>query len=53
MAGWAKVTALAGECQQIFVAAIFAFHAGKAVVQIRSGKVNNIPAIHQPRKQTR
>ena len=25
---------LAGECQKIFVAAIFAFHAGKAVAQI-------------------
>jgi hypothetical protein len=29
-----EMTALAGECQEIFMAAIFAFHAGKAVVQI-------------------
>jgi hypothetical protein len=28
------MTALAGECQEIFMAAVFAFHAGKAVVQI-------------------
>jgi len=34
MAGWAEMTALAGECQEVFVAAVFAFHAGKPVVQI-------------------
>jgi len=34
------VAALAGECQEIFMAAIFAFHAGKAVVQV--------PAIEVP-----
>ena len=34
MAGGAKMPALARKCQQILVAAIFAFHAGKAVVQI-------------------
>jgi len=28
------MAALAGECQQIFVAAVFTFYAGKAVVQI-------------------
>jgi hypothetical protein len=28
------MTALAGECQQIFMAAVFAFHTGKPVVQI-------------------
>jgi hypothetical protein len=28
------MTALAGECQEIFMAAIFAFHTGKPVVQI-------------------
>jgi hypothetical protein len=30
----AEVAALAGKCQEIFVAAVFAFHTGKAVVQI-------------------
>jgi hypothetical protein len=34
MTGWTKVAALARKCQQIFMAAVFAFHAGKAVVQI-------------------
>ena len=34
MAGWAKMTALAGKCQQIFVTAVFAFDASKAVVRI-------------------
>jgi len=28
------MTVLAGKCQEIFVAAIFAFHTGEAVVQI-------------------
>jgi hypothetical protein len=28
------MAALAGECQQIFMATIFTFHTGKAVVQI-------------------
>jgi len=30
----AEVAALAGKCQQIFMAAVFAFHTGKPVVQI-------------------
>jgi len=34
MAGWAEVAALAGEGQKIFMAAILAFHTGKAVVRI-------------------
>ena len=29
-----KAVTLAGKCQQVFMAAIFAFHTGKAVVQI-------------------
>jgi hypothetical protein len=29
-----KAATLAGECQEIFMAAILAFHTGKAVVQI-------------------
>jgi len=34
VAGRAEVTALAGECQEVFVAAVFAFHTGKTVLQI-------------------
>lgn len=34
MAGGAEVTALAGECEQVFMAAIFAFHTGKTFVQV-------------------
>jgi len=34
MARWAKVTPLARKRQQIFVTAVFAFYAGKPVVQI-------------------
>jgi hypothetical protein len=34
VAGGAEVTALAGKCQEVFVAAVFAFHTGKSVMQI-------------------
>jgi hypothetical protein len=34
MAGGAKMATLAGKRQQIFMAAVFAFHTGKATVQI-------------------
>ena len=34
MAGWTEVAALAGENDEIFMAGIFTFHTGKAVVQI-------------------
>jgi hypothetical protein len=34
MAGGAEVTALAGKGQEIFMAAVLAFHTGKAVVQV-------------------
>ena len=34
MARWAEMTPLARKCQEVFVAAVFAFHAGKPVVQI-------------------
>jgi hypothetical protein len=34
MAGGTEMAALAGESQQIFMAAVLAFHAGKTVVQI-------------------
>jgi hypothetical protein len=34
MAGWAEVAALAGKSEEIFMAAVFAFHTGKTVLQI-------------------
>jgi hypothetical protein len=34
MAGWAEMTPRVGESQEIFMAAVFTCHAGKAVVQI-------------------
>jgi hypothetical protein len=34
VAGRAKVAAFTGECEEIFVAAVFAFHAGKTLVQV-------------------
>jgi len=34
MAGWAEMPSFTRECQQVFVAAVFAFHAGKAMAQI-------------------
>jgi hypothetical protein len=40
MTGRTEMTALAGKCQEIFMAAVFAFHTGKAVVQV--------PAIEVP-----
>jgi alkanesulfonate monooxygenase SsuD/methylene tetrahydromethanopterin reductase-like flavin-dependent oxidoreductase (luciferase family) len=39
MAGGAKMATLAGKRQQILMAAIFALHAGKAVVQITAVKI--------------
>jgi len=33
------MTALAGECQKVFVAAVFAFHTGKPVAQISAIKI--------------
>jgi hypothetical protein len=34
MAGWAEMTPRARTCLEIFMAAVFTFHAGKAVVRI-------------------
>ena len=50
MAGRAKVAALAGEGQQVFMAATFAFDAGKAIVHIPAVEVtvNNLCAIRPP-----
>jgi len=39
MTGGAEVTSLAGEGQEIFVTAIFTFHASKAVVNITAIKI--------------
>jgi len=39
MAGGAEVAALAGKRQQIFMAAVFAFHTGKAVVRIAAVEI--------------
>jgi hypothetical protein len=39
MAGGAEVATLAGKRQQIFMAAIFALHTGKAVVQIAAVEI--------------
>ena len=39
MAGWAEMATFAGESQKIFVAAVFAFHAGKAMAQIAAIQV--------------
>jgi hypothetical protein len=50
VAGWAEMTALAGECQQIFMAAVFAFHTGKPVVQITAIEItmNHLLDIRPP-----
>ena len=42
VAGWAEMTALAGKCQEVFMAAVFAFHTGKPVVQISKSKTNYV-----------
>ena len=34
VAGWTKVATLAGKSQQVFMAAVFAFHTGKTVASI-------------------
>jgi hypothetical protein len=34
MAGWTKMPSFTRKCQQIFMAAVFAFHTGKAVVEV-------------------
>jgi len=39
VAGGTEVAALAGECQQVFVAAVLALHTGKTVLQITAIKV--------------
>jgi hypothetical protein len=34
MTGRTEMKVLAGKCQQIFMAAVFTFHTGKAVLQV-------------------
>jgi hypothetical protein len=50
MAGGAEVTALAGEGEQVFMAAVFAFDTGKAVVQIAAIEiaVNHLLDVRPP-----
>jgi hypothetical protein len=50
MTGRAEMAALAGKCQQIFMAAILAFHTGKAFVQIAAIEVpvNNLLQMGSP-----
>jgi hypothetical protein len=53
MAGGAEVAALAGKRQPIFMAAIFAFHAGKAVVRITAVEIaiDHLHDIGPPKNQ--
>jgi hypothetical protein len=37
-----KEAPLAGECQKVFVAAVFAFHTGKAAAQIAAIETNGL-----------
>jgi len=39
VAGWAKMAALTGKSQKVFMAAVLAFHAGKAVAKITTIQV--------------
>src|SRR5664280_1144386 len=50
MARRAEVAALAGKCQQVFMATAFAFHTGKTVLQIAAIEitVNNLLDIRPP-----
>jgi hypothetical protein len=45
-----KATSIAGENHEVFVAAVFAFHTGKAVVQIAAIQIpiNNLLKIRPP-----
>jgi hypothetical protein len=51
MAGRAEVPALTGKSEQILMAAIFAFHAGKAVVEIAAIQIpiNHLLDIRPPK----
>jgi hypothetical protein len=46
MAGRAEVAALAGKSQQVFVAAVFTFDAGKTIVQIAAIEISNARIKH-------
>ena len=51
MAGWAEMAALAREGQQIFMAAVFAFHTSETVLQIAAIQIPkyNIRDIRPPK----
>ena len=50
MAGWAEVPPLTRKCQQVFMAAVFAFHTGKTVLQIAAIQitVNHLLDVRPP-----
>jgi hypothetical protein len=50
MTGRAKVPPFTGKCQQVFVAAVFAFNSGKSVVQIAAIQIpiNHLLKIRPP-----
>ena len=50
MAGGAEMTPLAGECQEVFVAAVFAFHTGKPVVDVAAIQIpiNHLLDVRSP-----
>jgi hypothetical protein len=50
MAGGAKMTPLAGECQEVFVAAVFAFHTVKPVADVAAIQIpiNHLLDVRSP-----
>ena len=50
IAGGAEMTPLAGECQGVFVAAVFAFHTGKPVVDVAAIQIpiNHLLDVRSP-----
>jgi UDP-3-O-acyl-N-acetylglucosamine deacetylase len=50
MVGWSEVAVLAGKCQQVLMAAIFALHADEAIMQISTIEipVNDLLEIGSP-----
>ena len=48
--GRAEVAALAGKCQQVFMAAVFAFHTGKPVVDVAAIQIpiNHLLDVRSP-----
>jgi hypothetical protein len=50
MAGWTKMPSFTRKCQQVFMAAIFAFHTGKTALQIAAIQitVNHLLDVRPP-----